>query len=469
MLGGTHGLRVYRSLDGAEVARDTGYGGASYGADFDPSGRLVTTSHDGFVRLYDRDFRLRVKRQAPGGQRPVAVAFSPDGSRLAVGFDDSTRVDVLSGQDLTSLYAPDTTGVDGALNTVAWSVDGQGLYAAGRYQVRGTYPVRRWAAGGQGPATDLPTAAQTNIFHLLPLAGGGVVFGAAGPSWGVLDAAGQQQRFQGPATADMRGLLEGFRLAPDSTTVQFGYEVGGKAPARFTVRDRILTLTPAPDRALAAPMTAAPGLDIRDWRTTTPSLNGTALKLERYEISRSLAIAPDAQRFLLGTAFALRLFDRRGAEQWQVAVPSEAWSVNIAGSGQLAAAAFGDGTIRWYRQRDGQELLAFFPHNDRKRWVLWTPSGYYDAAPGAEDLIGWHVNRGREQEADFFPVGQFRTAFYRPDVVARVLDTLDEAEALRLANTEAQRRQETVAVPAPPSRHLRLPCASACARPRASR
>ena len=192
-------------------------------------------------------------------------------------------------------------------------------------------------------------------------------------------------------------------------------------------------------------MTTAPGLEIRDWRnTTTPSLNGTALKLKSYEISRSLALAPDGQRFLLGTGWYLRLFDRRGVEQWQGDAPGEAKSVNIAGNGQVAVAAFSDGPIRWYRLRDGQELLAFFPHNDRKRWVLWPPSGYYDAAPGAEDCIGWQVNRGPAQEADFFPVGQFRVAFYRPDVVARVLDTLDEAEALRQANAEANRRQEAL-------------------------
>jgi len=446
-LGRTYGMRVYRSTTGAEVARDTEYGDQSYGADFDPSGRLVTTSWDGFVRLYDRDFRLRVKRKAPGGQRPFAVAFSHDGSRVAVGFADSTRVNVLSGQDLTPLYASDTTGVDnGNLSQVVWSADGKWLYAAGSYQVRGTRLIRRWTAGGQGLATNLP-AAQNTIFHLLPLGRGGVVFGAADPAWGVLNASGQLQRLQGPATADFRNVREGFQLTSDGTTVQFGYEVGGKAPARFAVRDRVVTLDPAPDRVLAAPVTTAPGLEIRDWRnSTTPRLNGIPLKLEPSETSFSLAIAPDSQRFLLGTEFSLRLFDRHGAEQWQVIVPGIAWSVNIAGSGQVAAAACGDGTIRWYRLRDGQELLAFFPHKDRKRWVLWTLSGYYDASPGAEELIGWHVNRGRAQEADFFSAEKFRAAFYRPDVITRVLDTLDEAAALRLANTETKQPQKAVAL-----------------------
>jgi len=85
---------------------------------------------------------------------------------------------------------------------------------------------------------------------------------------------------------------------------------------------------------------------------------------------------------------------------------------------------------------DGKEFLAFFPHPDRKRWVLWTPSGYYDASPGGEDFIGWHVNNGKDQAADFFPNSRFRSTYYRPDVIDRALETMDEAEALRLANEQ---------------------------------
>src|SRR4029077_2942011 len=97
-------------------------------------------------------------------------------------------------------------------------------------------------------------------------------------------------------------------------------------------------------------------------------------------------------------------------------------------------------TIRWYRVQDGKELLAFFPHADRKRWVLWTPEGYYDCSAGGEDLIGWHVNRGQEHEADFFPASKFREQFYRPDVIQRVLSTRDVNKALAQANAEAGRR-----------------------------
>ncbi len=153
-------------------------------------------------------------------------------------------------------------------------------------------------------------------------------------------------------------------------------------------------------------------------------------------MSRSLAIAPDGERFLLGTEWYLRLFDRQGEQLWQKPVPGVAWAVNITGDGRLAIAAFGDGTIRWFRLEDGLELLAFFPHADRERWVAWTPQGYYMASPGGEELIGWHVNRGLETP-EFYTAGRFRDRFHRPDVVALVLEELDVEKALARANAAA--------------------------------
>lgn len=120
--------------------------------------------------------------------------------------------------------------------------------------------------------------------------------------------------------------------------------------------------------------------------------------------------------------------------------------VNISGSGKLIIAGSTDGILRWHRITDGKELLAFYPHPDGKRWVLWKPTGYYDASAGAEDLIGWHVNNGRDAAADFFPVGQFRNVYYRPDVVSKILQTGDEQLALKEANEEAGRRQQQASI-----------------------
>jgi hypothetical protein len=67
------------------------------------------------------------------------------------------------------------------------------------------------------------------------------------------------------------------------------------------------------------------------------------------------------------------------------------------------------------------------------RWIFFTPSGYYYARPGAEKFVGWLIDRGSEQGPDFFSVGQFAGRFCRMSVVQHMLDTLDEAEALKQA------------------------------------
>jgi hypothetical protein len=56
------------------------------------------------------------------------------------------------------------------------------------------------------------------------------------------------------------------------------------------------------------------------------------------------------------------------------------------------------------------------------------------------------VNNGKDQAADFFPISRFRSTYYRPDVVAKVLETLDEPEAIKLANKESTKKVEEVPV-----------------------
>jgi WD40 repeat protein len=451
-LGGKNGIRVYETEGYGLTFTDSDYGDDSCGADFDSKGRLAVSSYDSHIRLYEKDFRLIAKKKLQEGSQPHGVSFSPDGSKIAVAFNDSTKLDILSSKDLSYLFSPDTSAVDnGTLVNVAWSSDGAYLYAGGRFQKDGC-PIVKWADGGKGNSTFLKGADNT-IMHIIPLRKGGLVFGAADPALGRIDKADKQVFFQGPAIADLRGNLAGFLVSQDAKTVRFGYEYGGKIPAQFSFDKRVIELidpqgitTKSLD--MSPPITKAEGIKITDWQNSlAPKLNGEPLALDQYEISRSLALAPDRTSFLLGADWYLRLFDTKGKEIWRIPVPGPAaWGVNISGDGKKALAAFGDGTIRWYRMSDGKELLALFPHKDRRRWVIWTPSGYYDASAGGEDLIGWHINNGRDQAGDFFPISRFRQQFYRPDVVAKVLETLDEKKAVKLADTEAGRQTRETAV-----------------------
>lgn len=68
-----------------------------------------------------------------------------------------------------------------------------------------------------------------------------------------------------------------------------------------------------------------------------------------------------------------------------------------------------------------EPLLNLFITSDGQ-WILWTPQGYYDASPGADDFIGWRVNRGLDKAALFYGAGQFRKLLYRPDIVDKILE-----------------------------------------------
>lgn len=445
MFGKANGIRIYETRNYQQIASDTDYGDSSYWCSFDNSNRLVTTSWDGYIRLYNADFKLVQKKNAPGGSKPFSAVFSPGGQKIAVGYNDSTRVDVLSANDLKLLFSANTDDVvNRDLSTVTWSTDGRYLYAGGRYNVGGDFPIRRWDKGGRGAFKECRISTNT-IMDMKPLADGRLAVGTQEPLVGVVgDDEGVLWKHKGgiPDFRDQRGA-QSIRLSKTGDKVLFGFEQWGKSPTLFSLQAAQIMPDPPDDKTLLGPITEAKGMVITDWvHSDVPKLNGNPLALDQYEWSRSLAISPDDNHFLLGTEWFLRCFDRKGNESWRADVPGNAWSVNISGDGRLAVAGLGDGTLRWYRMTDGKEILALFVRPDDKRWILWTPQGYYCASVGGEDLIGWHFNNGADKSPDFFGASRFRQQFYRPDVIAQVIQTLDVDKALQLADNA--RGQKTV-------------------------
>jgi WD40 repeat protein len=448
MLGGKNGFRAYNTSDNSLVAEDKTYGGDCFGADFDRQNRLVTTSYDGFIRLYDSSFKAVAKVKAPGGNKPFSAAFSPDGSKVAVGYSDSTKIDVFSGTDLAHLYSPDTKFAEnGSLEIVAWSEDGAYLYGGGRFQTDAQFPIYKWSKAGQGGKYRLE-GIRHSIMDIVPLKGGGIAYVSAGPAFGAYSRRDEPILYKSPSIADFRNK-EGFFLSPNGFTVRFEYDVMDKTSGQFSVPNRLLEIF-KPDDAkykeqgnLKPALTSAQNIGLTDWEDSYhPKLKGVPLKLDEHEFSRSCAITQDKSLFLLGTSWNLRLFDMTGNERWRVTVPSTPWSLNISGDGRIAVVAYGDGIIRWYRMRDGMNVLNLFPHKDKKRWVLWTPAGYYDASAGAEELIGWHVNNSTDMASDFFPISRFRSTYYRPDMIEKIVETLDEKQAIKVANQESGRKEQ---------------------------
>jgi hypothetical protein len=105
-----------------------------------------------------------------------------------------------------------------------------------------------------------------------------------------------------------------------------------------------------------------------------------------------------------------------------------------------------DGTVRWWRSRDGVHLLTLLLDSEG-RWVLWTPGGYFDASAGADRLVGWALASASLPSMDFYSLNRFRERFNRPDVIDALLETQDESAAFELlrardvAAQEAARRE----------------------------
>jgi hypothetical protein len=366
------------------------------------------------------------------------VSFSPDGNSIAVGFGDSAKADVVSGQDLAYLYstaAPDKAKDE--TTCAAWSLDGV-LYTGGGYRdSQGKVALRKWEDGGKGKATDIAVG-NGSIQHLMPLQNGGMVVATSDPLFVAFNGYDNGKIFGKESfVPDYRGNPAGLLVSEDGITVQFWYEAGGKTPARFSMTDRVLTVPARPGNSLLKPLTKAEGIKVTGWQDGVEvSLNDITLELDEYEVGRCFAITRNKTEVLLGTDKFLYLVDTDGYVIWCTSLPGTAWSVNISGQDKMAVAALSDGTIRWYRMEDGEELLAFLPHSDQKKWVAWLPSGYYDAAVGTK-MMGWVKNNGTDAAADLFGISK---VYHRPDVVAAVFEQLDAAGALATANQKSGRQ-----------------------------
>ncbi len=349
-------------------------------------------------------------------------------------------VEVRSGSTLDLRGRPSTAGLTGrSFEAVAWSPDGQTLYAGGATMVKGAAPVFAWSEAGAGARRIVERGFASQVAVIIPLPAGNLVLGSIDSDLAVARADARRVAELSPLRADFEvgeavtHASRRFRLSADGTSVEW---VPLAALPRYPAFDaaQLLFADEAQPRPLLTEWTAeADGLRVSDWDGgRQPRLNGAELPLEKNERAESVAVRNGY--VLLGTQWLLRLFDRTGKPVWATRLPAPAWRVNQSPDGRLAVVALGDGTIRWFRLKDGKPLLTTFFSRADGQWIAFTPSGYYAAAAGAEDLIGWHLNRGADQVADFFPASRFRDRFYRPDVVRLVLAKLDEEEAIRAAD-----------------------------------
>ena len=420
-LQGYAGFRVLRLKDGKVISADTQYKDDLMDMDISRKGRIVTTALDGFVRLYNRQFKLIGRRKVPGGKKPVSVRFSPDAETIAVGFIDVPTISVISAQDLSLKYhaAAGKMAHQVGFTSVVWSSDGTSLYASGQYIGKGLNPVYRWKNQGRNEPEKIALT-QNRITEIQQMPNNHIAFAAGDPGVGVMAPDGTLKSFRGPDIANFSRAQKQLALSADASVIRYPLSRDNRTQHSFAVfggGDQ--NTVNAPDKPVFAPILQAKGIKVSDWaHSFKPKINGRVPVLEEYEFSRCYAITPDYKAVLLGTEWAVRLLRSDASEIWHVKLPAVAWSVNVSRNGHLAVAMLSDGTIRWYRLEDGREVLAYFPHANGRDWIAWVPDGYYMSSVYGDNYIGWHLNRGKDLTPDFYRAVQFDRILYRQDIVA---------------------------------------------------
>ncbi|CAN5129871.1 hypothetical protein BH10PSE7_BH10PSE7_37530 [soil metagenome] len=436
------GMRLYDVASGALLAEDKSATDDTYGLAFRNDGSYATTSFDGMIRFYDPAGKALATLPAPGGKKPYSIAFTPDGRKMALGYNDTTRVDILAVDVREWLVPPDVTGIEGGtLQAVQWSRDGTILFAGGSNWAEGYYQLWRWLDQGKGQRI-LTFRNSDAIFDIQQYDQQGIAVGAALPAISIVAHEKLLMHIESPTAGMGRGEKGVLTTNDTGTQVRFALDLAGAEPIMFDMATlELKDMKGVPDD-LDPPITGS--LYVEDWYgKLEPKIGTKLLTLDPHETSYSLAIARDKGSFILGTAWYVRKFAAAGDLLWRTVIGGLARGVTLVKGDQVAIAALSDGTIRWYRTSDGVELMALFIHRTDKRWIVWTPKGYYAASPGGDDLIGWHVNRGDAEVPDFFSAARFHDRFYRPDVVQKILATLDEDKAIEEANKDAGRENET--------------------------
>jgi len=470
-LGGTGKLEIRDAERMGKIAEDTAFKGFVTSLSFDGLGRLAVVADDGILRLYAAETFARSGQAKLAAAHPESVAITRDGSRIAVGFGDRPAPEILGGKDLKHLSNPEMTGGDkGVVGTVAWvkgpdGVDelvGGGLLTAGP----GKHIARRWPA--KGKSIDQVIAGDT-VTHILPSVRGGYLFASAAPSWGRVTGAGDRAFSVDPVTADFRDAHDGrFAFSPNGLAVSFRPYREEARVFSFNLADRRLVEAGA-DRKINDPVSRdgdaaflttmvpdpagdATALKITDWKNNgRPKLGKRALTMSAGDVARSLAATPDRSRFVLGTEFTLRLYDKSGDEIAHVELPSPAWTTAISRDGTRVIAALGDGTIRWFSLEKERAplspIVAFFPHGDGKRWVAWTPEGFFDRSnDGGGEFVGFHFNVGKAK-TDWMEFDRVYRAFLDSGLVNAKLEPANDASLSERLAQVGDLRQNAVERP----------------------
>jgi WD40 repeat protein/predicted transcriptional regulator len=342
------------------------------GADaaWSPDGTLLATSSGKNVSILNVADGSVQKRLVGHASFVSSVSWSPDGSRLVSGgLDRTIRIwDFESASDLLNINLPD------AIDSVAWSPDGRFIAAS-----HGNVVTVRDAAAGTKVADFEENATKISS----------VAWSLDGTR---LAAAGAPNFLQIYSTANLSRALRFTQLtsnahslawSPDGIKMVTGSDKAVKIWNALTgeLEKTLASIDNRINHAVAwSPdgskiVACLEGLDT----SRTPIWNSTTGKVVQTIAwyGSSLAFSPDGGQLAIVTGYSVYIYGFSGGLlQRTIAGHSDSVnSVSWSPDGKRLASASNDNTVRIWNVTSGEEIATFNGHGEVVRTVRWSPDG----------------------------------------------------------------------------------------------
>lgn len=425
-------LRLWNAEDGHPVARMPGHGNKVYALAIAPDGTIASGDQDGEIRLWSGSTGAFLRALPKMQQEIGSLAFSPDSKSLLVGTAEDGPVacqvyNLEGGEPI-----PRCRDQNNIVLASAISSDGHWAATAGGPN----YEIQIWDLRSGEPRLRLDGRPMYLGGAPLPVTTVGFAPDGSRIAWGGLATSAGPAAGQGLQMAVDLKSADGVLLKPQplDPVIAGTFRRAITTQNGWSIVHRNLPSEEPGDDAI---------LDIAQGGKVVASIDRSSE--DGYGHS-AYSFTSDGETVISGGGGGvLKAYDRGGKELGEfIGHEADIWTVATSADNRFLASAAADMTVRLWNLRTRQLLVTIFQSEDGN-WIMWTPSGYYTASLGGEALIGWQINRGPGREADFFPTGQFRDQYYRPEIVALTVKLGNEADAIA-KSTETTGRGQAQAI-----------------------